>query len=86
MSVKKGVDCAPDKGLNSMPSTSRGQELTPLPKNEGDGIESGGNPQEGVISYSNNKITTVIGGVIWFVIVAANLYALVELGTSSGSI
>ena len=85
MSVRKGVDCAPDKGLNSMPSTSRGQELMSLPKNEGDEVEIGGNPQEGVISYNNNKITTVIGGVIWFVIVAANVYALVELGTSSGS-
>jgi metal iron transporter len=81
MSVKKGVNCVPDKG-----STSRGQELTSLPKNEVDGVESGGNPQEGVISYSSNKITTVIGGVIWFVIVAANVYALVELGTGSGRV
>ncbi len=81
MSVKKEVDCVLDKGLNSMPSTSRGQKLTSLPKNEVDGVESGGNPQEGVISYNSNKITTVIGAVIWFVIVAANVYALVELGS-----
>ncbi|CAA7264929.1 unnamed protein product [Cyclocybe aegerita] len=32
------------------------------------------------VDYSNNKLTIVVGGLIWLVVVAANVYAIVELG------
>lgn len=38
-----------------------------------------GASEEEVVDYSNNKPTIVIGGLIWLVIVAANVYAIVEL-------
>lgn len=39
-----------------------------------------GEPKEETVDYSNNKLTIGLGIVIWLVIVAANVYALVELG------
>lgn len=35
------------------------------------------------VDYSNNKFVIVIGVVIWLIIVAANIYALVDLGLSA---
>ncbi|KAF9528096.1 natural resistance-associated macrophage protein-domain-containing protein [Crepidotus variabilis] len=39
-----------------------------------------GEAQEEVVDYSNNKLTIGLGTVIWLVIAAANVYAIVELG------
>lgn len=36
-----------------------------------------------MVDYSNNKITNVVGGIIWFIIVAANIYAIVTLQMGS---
>jgi len=37
-----------------------------------------------LVDYSNNKLTIAIGVLIWLVVVAANLYAIVELGLGMG--
>ncbi|KAH6911092.1 natural resistance-associated macrophage protein-domain-containing protein [Coprinopsis sp. MPI-PUGE-AT-0042] len=39
--------------------------------------------EDELIDYSNNKFVIVLGSLIWLVIVAANIYALVDLGLSN---
>jgi metal iron transporter len=42
-------------------------------------LEDGEDGDE-IVDYSNNKLTIVIGAVIWLIVVGANVYALVDLG------
>ncbi|RXW16604.1 hypothetical protein EST38_g9254 [Candolleomyces aberdarensis] len=42
-------------------------------------LENGEDGDE-IVDYSNNKLTIAIGAVIWLIVVAANVYALVDLG------
>lgn len=55
----------------SRPTTSRG-------------LESGDEALGEVVDYSNSKLTIGVGAVIWLVVVAANLYVIVELGLGNG--
>lgn len=80
MSVKKEAKHR-HEGLNTISQEEECSDQSPS-KTEIDGMESC-NPQEEIVSYNNNKITTAIGWVIWLVIVAANVYAVVELGINT---
>ncbi|KAJ2918245.1 hypothetical protein MD484_g2177, partial [Candolleomyces efflorescens] len=42
-------------------------------------LEDGEDGDE-IVDYSNNKLTIVVGVVIWLIVVGANVYALVDLG------
>jgi metal iron transporter len=39
-----------------------------------------GAEDEEVVDYSNNKLTIAVGAAIWLVVVAANVYVLIDLG------
>jgi len=56
-------------------------ELPPVLRNH-DLVEtekSGDCDQEEIVDYSNNKLTIAVGVAIWLLVVAANVYVLVEL-------
>ncbi|KAJ3500964.1 hypothetical protein NLJ89_g9555 [Agrocybe chaxingu] len=86
MKVRKlrRADAVQDEGTVTavaLPATvdSKGGDVaapgTPRDAEEADGGEW--------VDYSNNKLTIVVGGLIWLVVVAANVYAIVELGMGS---
>jgi len=56
-----------------LPSALRTRELGEVEKT-GDG------EQGELVDYSNNKLTIAVGATIWLVVVAANVYVIVELG------
>ena len=41
--------------------------------------------EDEMVDYSNNKLVTVIGVLSWLIIVAANVYVIVELGIGGGT-
>jgi len=40
--------------------------------------------EEEMVDYSNNKFTIAVGAAIWLVVVAANVYVIVELARGDG--
>ncbi|PPQ94583.1 hypothetical protein CVT25_011895 [Psilocybe cyanescens] len=49
------------------------------------GLESADADVQGeLVDYSNNKLTIAVGVLIWLVVVAANMYVIVELGLGKG--
>lgn len=73
-----------DSPALSLPSPSLGKPPLPespstskLPDSPG-GVEAA--EEDEIVDYSNNKVAIAIGAVIWLVVVAANVYVLVDLG------
>ena len=83
MSVKKiqsrTAGAQSSTGISTTPNIES-KEMT-----DGSNSAEVGAQDEEVVDYSNNKVTTSIGAVIWLIIVGANVYALVELGIGHGS-
>ena len=84
MSVKK----TKSRTAGAQPIT--GTSATPNIESKGmtDGPNSAemGAQDEEVVDYSNNKLSTVIGAVMWLIIAAADVYAIVQLGISHGDV
>ncbi|KAF9564934.1 natural resistance-associated macrophage protein [Agrocybe pediades] len=79
MSVRK----APSGQQTIMSATLTAVELPPVREEQLErGIPSDAEGE--LVDYSNNKLTIAIGVIIWLVIVAANLYAIVELAIGAG--
>ena len=52
-----------------------------LRRHESGEVERAGDGDQGEwVDYSNNKLTIAVGVMIWLVVVAANMYVIVELG------
>jgi len=63
-------------------STTISNFVPPAPlQRDGSATERADNDE--MVDYSNNKITNVVGGIIWLIIVAANIYAIVTLQMGS---
>lgn len=79
MSVKKPrhlEDDNPDAKLSTtMSATTMSATPAALPDLEG---------AEDVVDYSNGRIAMTFGWLLWIVVVAANLYAIVSLGMGQG--
>lgn len=80
MSVKKPrhlEDDTPDAKLSTTISATTIPAATPaaLPDLEG---------AEDVMDYSNGRIAMTFGWLLWIVVVAANVYAIVSLGMGQG--
>lgn len=56
-----------------------------LRRHESGEVERAGDGEQGeLVDYSNNKLTITVGVVIWLVVVAANVYVIVELALGKG--
>ncbi|KAH8825860.1 natural resistance-associated macrophage protein-domain-containing protein [Flagelloscypha sp. PMI_526] len=69
--------------LSPPPSTST--ESTASSHNTVRDVEAfaGGVGADGWVDFSNSKLTILLGGAIWLVVVTANVYVLVQLGTEA---
>ena len=60
-------------------AVERAGDLNPRPDNRSNDVANGAEAEE-TVDYSNSKVVIVIAWMIWLVITAANIYALVEIG------
>lgn len=64
-------------------STLTAVDLSPAMYNRDANAVESANEDE-VVDYSNNKLTILVGAVIWLIVVAANMYVIVELALGHG--
>lgn len=95
MSVRKKPLVSPTSvstlpALESSSPTSR--DKAPLPPNSPPNSKLPDSPggveaaaEDEMVDYSNNKFAMVIGAAIWLVVVAANVYVLVDLGRQAAA-
>jgi metal iron transporter len=73
-----GSPSGPLLGKGATSTTPSSGKIPDSPK----GVEAA--EEDEMVDYSNNKVAIVIGAIIWLVVVAANVYVLVDLGIQAG--
>ncbi|KAJ3524698.1 hypothetical protein NMY22_g10885 [Coprinellus aureogranulatus] len=84
-STAKGDATSPALSLPSLPQSSPPSAPPSVgkPPHSPSAVEAA--EEDEMVDYSNNKLAIVVGAVIWLVVVAANVYVLVDLGMQAAA-